>query len=396
MTVPSADTGDIMTPTARAFLRRSLFWIGITTVILIIAIIGVATTNSATIADPLASDSAAPVGAKALVEVLGHEGVAVTSTSSLRDTKRAITDPAKTTLLVYDYYYYLDVDQYRELLGLASTIVLVEPNAEALALVSPQVYPAGYVGPDALPADCSLPSARAAKSITGSGSGYRVPEGDSSIVSCFDSGDTVRSLVQVTTDSSVVTVLGASDALSNGTILENGNAALALQLLGSQPNLVWYLPTATDLAVSELTVADLSPGWVQPVALTLILTALAAALWRGRRLGPLIIENLPVTVRASETMQGRARLYQQGSARLHAVDALRIGTVDRLATLCGLPRLATLDEVVSAVAAATATDEREVRRVLVDAVPSSDAQLLALSDDLLTLERETARRVRPQ
>ena len=64
----------------------------------------------------------------------------------------------------------------------------------------------------------------------------------------------------------------------------------------------------------------------------LLLVFLAAAFWRGRRLGPLVVENLPVVVRASETMEGRARLYQKSSARLHALDALRIGAIQRLAT----------------------------------------------------------------
>ncbi len=42
---------------------------------------------------------------------------------------------------------------------------------------------------------------------------------------------------------------------------------------------------------------------------------IAAAFWRGRRFGPLVVENLPVTVRASETMLGRARLYEKSRAQ---------------------------------------------------------------------------------
>jgi hypothetical protein len=120
-----------------------------------------------------------------------------------------------------------------------------------------------------------------------------------------------------------------------------------------------------------------------------------AAFWRGRRLGPLVIENLPVTVRASETMEGRARLYQKGAARLRALDSLRVGTIDRIAVQCGLPRVAIVDEVIAAVASLTSSDIREVRSLLLDETPRTDRDLVRLSDRLLELERSVASAVRP-
>jgi len=126
-----------------------------------------------------------------------------------------------------------------------------------------------------------------------------------------------------------------------------------------------------------------------------VLTALAAAFWRGRRFGPLIVENLPVTVRANETMQGRARLYEKSSARLRALDSLRIGTVERIASLCGLSRLASVDDVVVSAAAVTGLAVDQVRHVLLDAVPATDRELVELSDRLLTLERAVAASVTP-
>ena len=41
-------------------------------------------------------------------------------------------------------------------------------------------------------------------------------------------------------------VLGAPDILYNDRLDEQGNASLALQLLGSRPHLVWYLPSLSD------------------------------------------------------------------------------------------------------------------------------------------------------
>jgi hypothetical protein len=129
--------------------------------------------------------------------------------------------------------------------------------------------------------------------------------------------------------------------------------------------------------------------------LLLVVVFLAAAVWRGRRFGPLVVENLPVVVRAGETREGRARLYQRSSARLRAADALRVGTIGRLSRLVGLPTASTTTEVSDAVAAVTGRDPARVRDLLVDRVPATDRELIALSDDLAALERAVATAVTP-
>jgi hypothetical protein len=134
---------------------------------------------------------------------------------------------------------------------------------------------------------------------------------------------------------------------------------------------------------------------VTPLAVTFVLVALGAILWRSRRVGPLVVENLPVVVRASETMEGRARLYDRAGARLHALDALRIGAVSRLARTCGLPRTATVTEVVDAVAAVTGRDRAAVASILIDREPATDTELVQLSDDLLRLESDATAGARP-
>ena len=392
---PAATDDDILTPTVRRFLRRSLFWIAIATIILIIAAVGLAFSNSvAGSAENLGTDNPAPEGTKALVTVLGNEGVDVTTTSSLDDTESAVANASATTLVVYDPSAILTEQQWRTVGGLAETIVLIEPGFLALTELAPDVFQSGSVDDEELTAGCRLDAAEAAGTISGANLGYRT-EGET-VARCFESTDDTFSLIQVQSDDTLISVLGASGALTNGRIVENGNAALALQLLGSNADLVWYTPGLADYDDAPATIADFSPDWVVPVSITLVLLFIATAVWRGRRFGPVIVENLPVTVRASETMHGRARLYQQSSVRLHAIDSLRIGTIDRLARLVGLPRLAEVDEVVSAVAGLTGRNLAEVRMLLVDAEPENDRELLALSDDLLLLEGAVASRLRSQ
>jgi hypothetical protein len=134
---------------------------------------------------------------------------------------------------------------------------------------------------------------------------------------------------------------------------------------------------------------------VTPAILLLGAAALAAAVWRGRRFGPLVVERLPVVVRADETAEGRARLYQRADAREHALDALRVGTVDRIATTLALGRLASVDDVVAASAAALAEDPGAIRDLLLDARPRTDRDLVDLAGRLAALERRVARAADP-
>jgi hypothetical protein len=247
-----------------------------------------------------------------------------------------------------------------------------------------------------LRADCALPAVSKAEAVTGAGRGYRVTGTETVATRCLGSGSKVYSLIRLERGARTVTVLGTTDALSNEHVADRGNAALALNLLGANQRLVWYLPTIDDSAAGAApSIAELTPVWVSSVMALLVIVAIAAAFWRGRRMGPLVVENLPVTVRASETMEGRARLYQRGGARLRALDSLRVGTIARVASLCGLPRLATVDEVIAAASAVTGADPRGLRSLLLDETPRTDRELVRLSDRLLELERSVAHSIRP-
>jgi hypothetical protein len=370
------------------------FWIGALLFILLVGLITLGVAGTGTAGTKLAGTNAAANGSKALIEVLRQNGVTVSTPRSL---DRVFAEAAKgtsgtTTIAVYDPKSILSGTQVASLRGLARNIVLIEPSRDALAELAPEIHQAGYAN-DSLKADCSFPAVRQAGTVTGTGVGYRLAAGTDDAISCLGSGDNVHSLIRVTNAAGTVTAFGASSTLTNQAIATDGNAALALGLFGETTHLVWYLPSIADAPAASGDIA--TPGWVVPTGVLCLAIVLAAAVWRGRRFGPLVLEKLPVIVRASETMEGRARLYQKASSRTHALDALRIGAIGRLATLCGLPRLANLDEVIGAVAQATGRHPGELRALLVDDLPTSDSGLLRLSDELLVLEREVQTATRP-
>jgi hypothetical protein len=399
----TTDDYAVSTPTLRRSARRSAFWIAAAAFAIVVALVSLALTGSPTPGDPLSPTNPAPAGSQALAEVLRDQGVTVTSATTLTEAREAITSRDETTVLIHDPGAILDRDKLTEIAGLAGTIVLIEPGFAALDALAPGIASAGVAsGPFDSPdpetdGGCRLDALAQTDTIAGDGSGYRFTGEGESPTQCLRSGDGVYSLMSLEVDGGTRTILGIPDVLSNEGVIARDNAALALTLLGSTENLVWYLPSLSDAGPSTAppTLAELSPGWVIPLMLLVFLVAIAAAIWRGRRFGPLVVERLPVVVRASETMEGRARLYEKNSARLHALDALRIGAVVRLARECGLPRTAGLDEVVDAVASTTARPAADVRALLRDAEPRSDADLVRLSDDLLLLERAVAGALRP-
>jgi len=210
-------------------------------------------------------------------------------------------------------------------------------------------------------------------------------------VGCFpgDIADTYG-YVETANGGQRIAILGPETLLRNDAITESGNAAFGLGLLGSEPLLIWYEPSAEDLRDADRvpTLQELTGPWVTPLAILIVLVTLAAGIWQGRRFGPLVIEKLPVEVHANETMEGRARLYGRGDARGHAARALRTGTLSRLAVHMGVPRTATTDDVLSAAARATGRGPADLEALLGDLEPSSDAALMRLSDGLQTLEHE--------
>src|SRR5690606_8414872 len=131
-------------------------------------------------------------------------------------------------------------------------------------------------------------------------------------------------------------------------LAEDGNAALAMNLLGANPELVWFQPRVT--AGGDTAAADLLPEGLWPVLGLLAVAAVLAVVWRGRRMGRLVSEPLPVVVRASETAEGRGRLYRHGRDRAHSADIMRQAAIDRLRHRLGLPR-STPDHEVAAIVA---------------------------------------------
>ena len=171
----------------------------------------------------------------------------------------------------------------------------------------------------------------------------------------------------------------------------SGKTTLAMNLAGTRPRLIWYAPQRAEGAnPSGATITDLIPQRVNWIVWQLCLTVGLVALWRGRRLGPLVAERLPVVVRASETVEGRGRLYRSRRARDRAAEALRTATVQRLTPRLGLAANTEPGTLSRAIAARGAGDPDTLRHLLFGPPPATDADLVALAHALDDMERQVA------
>ncbi|MGW2605143.1 DUF4350 domain-containing protein [Streptomyces mirabilis] len=389
-------TSTSASPTARQVWTRTR-GIVLAVVVLLAAAVAIAAIRSGAQHGRLDPRSADPYGSRATAELLGDRGVSTRVVTTLDEARSAAG--ADTTLLVAAPDLLTDhqqADLRAATKNSGGRTILIAPDSPSLGTLAPGVTADPAISfRSTLSPSCDLPAARRAGSADTGGIRYSTSAPGADV--CYPS-DGLPTLLRIpaATGNGDTVVLGAPDILYNNRLDKQGNASLALQLLGSRPHLVWYLPSLSDTSATDAgkkTFLDLLPsGWLWGT-LQLFIAAGLAALWRARRLGPLVPERLPVAIRASETVEGRARLYRKANARDRAATALRSTTRTRLAPLIGVsPAQAHAPEaLLPALSARLAGDGQALHALLFGPPPSDDAALISLADQLDALEREVRR-----
>lgn len=318
-------------------------------------------------------------GTMALAELLRDQGVDVVVARTHAEANAALGDD--TTLALANPYTLTD-DGVRDLIDPAERVVFLSSGTRLLSLLGMgdnATADSTAVGPS-----CDIPEFADVGTVRPD----RLFDPADGVEGCFGSDDAAAVLVDETDGRTRIVVEGAR-LFSNAYLTENGNAALGLALLGQTDRVVWYVPSFDDTDIegqSPDTLGSLTPGWVTPAILLLLLAGLAAALWRGQRFGPLVAETLPVTVRASETMLGRARLTAKSGDAAHAADAIRDGSRRRLARRLGLAVHSTADEVADAASDRLRIPRGTLQSLLQGPLPDDDASLVEYSRRLQELE----------
>lgn len=322
--------------------------------------------------DPESPD---PDGTRALVQVLEDQGVEVEIVRSSKRLEGTEIGPDTTVFVTGTDALGEDTASRLRDRADGADLILAEPAPYVSAMLG--IPYALAQTPEAVEAGCDDPRWKGlsiqADAVTAYDAGSCFPHEGGAVLAPAEG----------------LTVWGAPQVLTNDQILRADNAAVALRLLGENDRLVWYIPSFDDLAPDEAhSPSSLLPRWIRPALWLLLLAVVAFAIARGRRLGPLAVEPLPVHVRAGETTRSLGRLYRRSGDRTHAATTLRHAARSRLAQRLRLGRDASPEAVARAVVQHTGRAELEVSALLTDAPIENDQDLITLADALAALEEE--------
>ena len=363
---------------ATSVRRSAKVWV-IVALVLIATIGATALLTRPSPAEFLDPRSAAPQGSRALAQILADRGDSVQTVTSLSDTLAA--SQAHTVVVRNDVI--VTSEAAERLTG------SVRENGQRLVVLGVQGallqdrWAASTV-PDesALAADCTLAAADAAGTATFT----ELVEPQTAQATpgweqvCFTQGSAAGLLAQDQTF-----LLSDASAFTNAELEQVGNAALGINVLSGagtddtvgDGQIVWYLPSASDPALAAPGSASLNqvlPVWLPAVLLMILLGSIVLALWRGRRLGPLLSEDLPVLVQSYETEVGRANLMQRNHDRNGAAEALRAQAREHLIRTTGVPHAATDAGALAAT--------QDVTAAVTSGPVGSDSELLLLAERL--------------
>lgn len=397
-------------------------------------------------ADPafLSPVSDADIGSRRLADRVRASGVEVIRQTRTADALDAADGGGATVLVPAPELLRRSSLRMLSLLPPGTRVVLVDPRPAAVhggqlpAAAGARRWTAAVRDPVSGGDRCGLAEAQAAGPAAVTRQRYRATDpAFSRPRRCYDGGLLAAAWGRVE-----VVLVGAVDPFRNDRLGEHGNAALSTGLLTARPRLIWLdlhekepVPPPGEVTPDEPVVPgsrdgdsdsgdtgggdagngngdggpagdggdpgtaqrggqasgggnpllDAFPSWFWPVLTQLLLAALLFVLWRARRLGPPVVEPLPVTVRSAETVHGRGRLYHRAHARGPAFDTLRAAARLRLVALLGLPPDAPAEVVVAAVAQHSGRPEADVGELLYGRAPEDDEDLVRMASDLDTL-----------
>lgn len=327
-------------------------------------------------------------GSSALAQALTRRGMTVERVPDAAALSAAEVDGGTTFLVAASSPDPTTTRALVEAVRNAGRVVLVEPDADLLRALDVPARPAGTVR-DRLRAGCWAAGISEQDRLAGNTMLYRPQESDR-VTTCFtpprdaDTGRPSTGEQDETPGGAYVelprrgdgrpeTVLvGSPDVFTNVgvTSLEQSGVATAALVHGER--IVWFLALPApgeDGATSGG--GDGGRGGDTPVppafgpsVVLLFAAAATACLWRGRRLGRLVTEPLPVVVHALETTRARAALYQRSGDATGALAVLREAALADLRRSVRLPPTADARLVAHTVAPLVGEDERAIEALL--------------------------------
>ncbi len=390
----------------RKRVRRTATFVGLVVLgLVLLGLLGLSTQRPTTALDP---EGTGPEGARALAEVLRQQGVDVEVVRSIGALEDA--DPDADTTVFVGNTAELGPGAAARLADAArpaGRLVVAGATSEQLRQLGLPVQAFGGGGIDLVAGCDDSEVARPADVVSVWDARYLATGADAGARRCFvvpspdgppdqPDPDAAYGSALIELDSTSAhpdtVITGLGPAWANTVITDDSHAGTAVRALGATPRLVWYQPGDTDVLapgpgdVEAEGDPSVWPAWTTPAIALLLAAVVLLALARGRRLGRLVREPLPVVVRAIETTESRGRLYRRAGDRSRAAAVLRAGAAERLAQRLAVGRGAGPDAVVHATSRATGLQPAQVADILFGPPPPDDTALIHLAQQLTDLE----------
>lgn len=354
-------------------------------VLLVVAVSAVTLLLTRKSGTPLDPANPGDNGSEAVASVLADQGVRVHPLE--RPAALASAHPGADAAILVPRPREISADRLRALLRAhtgAARVILIAPTSTQLAAVFPGSHITG--GTPTTATSCSLSWAHDLRFPQSSRWYAGLPP---EAANCFgEPGNAPVFELPAGPEHPNVLVLGSANPLFNDTVTDADNAAIALRALGQNNQLYWYSGGFDPLAEPE----SVAPRWVKPAVWLLGASVLLLMFWRGRRLGKLVTEPLPVVVRANETTLARGQLYRKSRDSAAMARTLRAGTRGRLTTTLGLAPRTPPDRLVEEVARITGRRTEEVAGLLLDRGGDPGPRALPeFARELTALERQARR-----
>ena len=313
-----AGRGQVVGESLTAKLRRWRPFILALGALLIVTVIGalIRPQHSKT---PFAIDNPRQDGTQALAQLLRDEGVSVEAVHSPEAAAGAARSGGSGTTIALVNVGELSDREREDLARTGADIVVIGALYEDLSgLTDPdELTTSGRSASEdaTLSPQCPDADAAAAASVAGSRGSVQI-NGDTGgeeagVIGCFpiaqedpEDGHTYAAYAVTTTrGGGTLRVIADATTVTNSRLTEAGHASLGMRVLGHHEHMVWFDASQRQAPTVWDTVS--MPLWMPVLLLQGGVIICALAVVRGRRFGRIVVERLPVVVRATETTRGR-------------------------------------------------------------------------------------------
>jgi hypothetical protein len=332
---------------------------------------------------PLDPRSAAPDGAKALVETLRALGVQVTVGPAAPDASTT------TALLLSDRLVDTQVKPVDDWVRRGGTLVVADPQSHFSITRPTGRTLVGFIEPE-LERRCDEPALRDVhRVLVPNGRLLRVPDGG---FGCFTEGSASSAfLVSAAVGRGRVVQLGGAGAFINARLDKVDNGLLAVTLLAPRRDSRVAVLQPAVAGDGQRSLTDLVGPRVKLALLQLAIAFAIVVLWRARRLGRPVLEAQPVHIAGSELVAAVGNLLQRARGRPHAAALLRDDLRRTLTDRLGLPPDTPPSSVADAAAARTGVAADRVRAALAGPSPASEDDLVVLAQTVEAIRQEVTR-----